>query len=79
MELLRTRAQGEATPAGVNATDGGAGPMTQNRALHALLFLYEDVIGTEPGWLDDFIRAKRPKRHPDVRRRKEVKGRFCEC
>lgn len=45
---------------------------TQNQALHALLFLYQDVLGTDPGWLDDFTRAKRPARLPEVLSREEV-------
>ena len=42
------------------AVAGEVAASTQNQALHALLFLYQDVLGTEPGWLDDFVRAKRP-------------------
>ena len=34
--------------------------------MHALLFLYQDVLGTEPGWLDDFVRAKQPQLLPVV-------------
>jgi integron integrase len=45
---------------------------TQNQALHALLFLYQDVLDTDPGWLDDFVRAKRPARLPEVLSREEV-------
>jgi len=47
---------------------------TQNQALHALLFLYQDVIGTDPGWLDEFARAKRPARLPEVLSREEIKA-----
>ena len=46
------------------ATGGQVAASTQNQALHALLFLYQDVLGTDPGWLDDFVRAKRPERLP---------------
>ena len=35
---------------------------TQNQALAALLFLYREVLGLEFPWLDDLVRAKRPKR-----------------
>jgi len=39
---------------------------TQNQALAAVLFLYQQVLGCEPGWLDDIVRAKRPERLPVV-------------
>lgn len=55
------------------ATVGGVAAPTQNQALHALLFLYQDVLSAEPGWLDDFVRAKRPARLPVVLSREEVK------
>ena len=45
---------------------------TQNQALAALLFLYKDVLGCDPGWLDDLVRAKRPQRLPTVLTRSEV-------
>ena len=34
---------------------------TQNQALSALLFLYREVLSVELPWLDDVIRAKRPR------------------
>lgn|SRR5215470_7884432 len=34
---------------------------TQNQALSALLFLYRHVLGVELPWLDDLVRAKRPR------------------
>ena len=55
------------------AVAGQVAASTQNQALHALLFLYHDVLGTDPGWLDDFARAKRPQRLPEVLSREEVK------
>ena len=55
------------------STDRQVAASTQNQALHALLFLYQDVLGTDPGWLDDFVRAKRPSRLPEVLSREEVK------
>ena len=55
------------------AVAGQVSASTQNQALHALLFLYHDVLGTDPGWLDDFARAKRPQRLPEVLSREEVK------
>ncbi len=45
---------------------------TQNQALAAILFLYKDVLGCDPGWLDDVVRAKRPQRLPVVLTRPEV-------
>ena len=37
-----------------------------------ILFLYKDVLGRDPGWLDDVVRAKRPQRLPVVLTRPEV-------
>ena len=45
---------------------------TQNQALSALLFLYREVLGREVAWLDDLVRAKRPKRLPVVLTQPEV-------
>ena len=47
---------------------------TQNQALAGLLFLYREVLGRDPGWLDDVVRAKRPQRLPVVLKRSEVEG-----
>jgi integrase len=47
---------------------------TQNQALCALLFLYREVLALDIGWLDDVVRAKRPRRLPVVLTRQEVKG-----
>jgi integrase len=47
---------------------------TQNQALAAMLFLYKDVLECDPGWLDDVVRAKRPKRLPVVLTRPEVEA-----
>jgi site-specific recombinase XerD len=46
---------------------------TQNQALNALVFLYEQVLGEPLGTIGDFTRAKRPKRLPVVLTREEVK------
>ncbi len=56
------------------ATEGNVAASTQNQALHALLFLYQDVLDTNPGWLDDFVRVKLPARLPEVLNREEMKG-----
>lgn len=46
---------------------------TQNQALAGILFLYKEVLGKDPGWLDDVVRAKRPQRLPVVLTRPEVR------
>ena len=45
---------------------------TQNQALSALLFLYTQVLGQKLDWLDDVVRAKRPRRLPVVLTQSEV-------
>ncbi|HEY4559925.1 MAG TPA: integron integrase [Lysobacter sp.] len=45
---------------------------TQNQALAALLFLYRDVLGPKLPWMQDVVRAKRPRRLPVVLSRGEV-------
>lgn len=45
---------------------------TQNQALSALLFLYQQVLGIKLDWLDNVVRAKRPKRLPVVLSRGEI-------
>ena len=47
---------------------------TQNQALAAILFLYKEVLRRDPGWLDDLVRAKRPRRLPVVLTRQEVEA-----
>jgi integron integrase len=47
---------------------------TQNQALAALLFLYRDVLEQDLPWLDDIVRARRPKRLPVVLTRDEVRA-----
>ncbi len=51
---------------------------TQNQALAALLFLYQQVLGLELPWLDDVTRAKKPQRLPTVLNRLEVQ-RLLQC
>lgn len=46
---------------------------TQNQALSALLFLYKEVLHQGIPWLEDVIRAKKPKKLPVVLTRDEVK------
>ncbi|UCF07116.1 MAG: integron integrase [bacterium] len=47
---------------------------TQNQALSALLFLYRDVLGIKLEWLDSLMRAKKPKRLPEVLAKSEVRS-----
>ncbi len=54
------------------ATEGKVAPSTQNQALAALLFLYREVLRVELPWLQDVVRAKRPKRLPVVLSVEEV-------
>jgi len=49
---------------------------TQNQALNALVFLYQDVLLCDLGGLEDFARAKRPARLPVVLSRAEVQRLF---
>ena len=48
------------------AVDGQVAASTQNQALSALLFLYREVLEQDFGWLEDVVRAKKPKRLPVV-------------
>ena len=54
------------------ATYGRVSASTQNQALSALLFLYQDVLGRKLEWLQGVVRAKRPVRLPVVLTRQEV-------
>ncbi len=54
------------------ATHGQVAASTQNQALAALLFLYRTVLETDLPWLEDVVRAKRPRRIPVVLSRDEV-------
>jgi len=54
------------------ASHGHVAASTQNQALSALLFLYQKVLQVNLPWLDDVVRAKRPKRLPAVLTRNEV-------
>lgn len=54
------------------AVRGQVSASTQNQALNALVFLYKQVLGLELGKLDDFVRAKRPRRLPVVLERSEI-------
>ncbi|QDU18153.1 integron integrase [Urbifossiella limnaea] len=54
------------------AVDGGVSASTQNQAFSALLFLYQAVLGADPGVISGVVRANRPKRLPVVLTRPEV-------
>ena len=47
---------------------------TQNQALHAILFLYRNVLKIKLPWLDEVQRAKRPQHLPVVFTREEVRA-----
>lgn len=48
------------------AIEGQVAASTQNQALSALLFLYREVLHLELPWMEDVLRAKRPRRLPTV-------------
>lgn len=54
------------------ATAGNVSSSTQNQALSALLFLYREILGQDLPWMENVIRAKKPKRLPTVLSSKEV-------
>ena len=54
------------------ATESDVAAATQNQALAALLYLYREVLGIRLPWLDQVVRAKRPRRVPTVLAREEV-------
>ena len=54
------------------ATARDVAASTQNQALHAILFLYREVLGIELPWLDGVTRARTSKRIPVVLSRAEV-------
>ncbi len=54
------------------ATQGKVAAATQNQALSALLFLYRVVLEIELPWMEDVVRAKRPRRLPVVLSQEEV-------
>lgn len=54
------------------ARDVAAG--TQNQAMHAILFLYKQVLGVELPWLDGITRARESKRLPTVLSQAETRA-----
>ena len=55
------------------ALQGNVAAGTQNQALSALLFLYREVLGVDLPWLENVVRAKRPRRVPTVLSQEEVR------
>jgi integron integrase len=53
------------------AAERRVGASTQNQALNALVFLYQEVLGIHLGEFGDFQRARRPERLPVVLSRQE--------
>jgi len=77
--------QGRRNPAGLGAAEVTAflndlasrrqvAASTQNQALAALLFLYREVLGLDLPWLGELVRAKGPRRLPEVLTRAEVRA-----
>ncbi len=60
------------------AVEGKVSASTQAQALSALLFLYRHVLDDRLPWLDDIVRARKPKRLPVVLARDEVRCIFAE-
>lgn len=56
------------------ATELDVSASTQNQAMHALLYLYKDVLGVTLPWLDGITRAKVAKRLPVVLTTSEVQS-----
>jgi len=55
------------------AVRGKVSASTQSQALSAILFLYKNVLETDPGWIDGLVRIKHPTRIPVVLTPGEVK------
>jgi integron integrase len=56
------------------AVQGQVAASTQNQALSALLFLYREVLSIDLPWMENVVRAKRPRRLPVVLSRGEVQA-----
>jgi len=54
------------------ATERNVSASTQNQAMHAILFLYRDVLHIDLPWLDGVTRAKVSKRLPSVLTQQEI-------
>lgn len=58
------------------AVDQKVAASTQNQALAALLFMYKEVLQIDPPWVENVVRAKKPKRLPVVLTKVEIKRLF---
>ena len=56
------------------ATEGKVSASTQSQALAALLFLYAEVLESRLPWLNEIVRASRPRHLPVVLSRDEVRA-----
>lgn len=54
------------------ASDGNVSASTQNQAMHAVLYLYKQVLAIDLPWLDGVVRAKESKRLPAVLTQRET-------
>lgn len=54
------------------ATAENVAASTQNQAMHAVLYLYKNVLGIDLPWLDNVVRAKESKRLPAVLTQRET-------
>lgn len=54
------------------AVEGNVSAATQHQALSSLLFLYREVLQQDLPWLNEVVRAKKPRRLPAVLARNEV-------
>ncbi len=54
------------------ATAENVAASTQNQAMHAVLYLYKQVLDVELPWLDNVVRARESKRLPAVLTQREV-------
>jgi integron integrase len=54
------------------AVEGRVAASTQSQALSAILFLYQQVLRQDIGWVDEVVRAKQPHRVPVVLTQDEV-------
>lgn len=52
--------------------EGHVAASTQRQALSAILFLYQQVLRQDIGWIDEVVHAKQPHRMPVVFTRDEV-------
>jgi integron integrase len=58
------------------AVEGHVAASTQSQALSAILFLYQQVLKQDIGWMDQVVRAKQPHRVPVVLTQDEVAAVF---